>query len=391
MTKVNQKYVVLHSGNRDGYKVAEALFTANKLQFLVTDDYIFRFLLKKQNSIPLTHIKTSWLAVFWLVLYKIFQKQSFQIYKDNALSVKGASVANKYQTALIAYSYYALPAFDRLNPALKKILFQLHPHPTYIQKLYQEEIEALPEAKFSLAQEHELQHSLHLEQLKEEAHRADLIFCASSFTKKTLDFDRVLAPVHVVPYGVTLSKFEYQPRVFKEDHLRVIFVGSINQRKGIYYLLAAIKQLQNENYPIHLDIFGRGILDVNLVESFQLAHCTIHIAASFEELLSGYHQSDVFILPSICEGFGQVILEAMATGLPVIATDNTSLPDLISSPSEGVVVPIRDITAIVDQLKFMYHHPSLRLEMGKQSHQIAQHYTWQAFQQQFLQKLMAYE
>ncbi len=383
------KYIVVHSGNRDSYMLAEALLEANQLQFLVTDDYIFRFLLNKQQNIPLSKIKTSFIALFWLICFKITKNNAFQIKKDAALSSKAVKVANHANSHLIAYSYYAFPAFNRLNKNLKKILFQLHPHPSYIKKIFLEEIELLPQAKFSLSQEYELKNTSHLEILKKEAHTADTIFCASSFTKHTLLSDNIKTPIFVVPYGVDFSKFLYKNRILQNNILKVIFVGSINQRKGIYYLLEAIQQLQNKNLNIHLTIFGRGILDTSLVKNFQLKNCTIHTNAAFDELLQGYQNADVFVLPSICEGFGQVILEAMATGLPVIATTNTSLPDLIEENKEGFIIPIRNINSLTEKLQYLYDNKETCLKMGKFAYKKSQFFTWNSFKTQIIQKLNA--
>ena len=382
-------FTIVHSGNRDSYMLAEALLEANKLDFLVTDDYVFRYLLKKQSNIPLSKIKTSITALFWLFCFKIFKKNIFQIKKDVALSKKAAQVANQKNIHLIAYSYYGFPAFNSLNKNLKKILFQLHPHPTYIKQLFLEEIELLPQAKFSLEQEHELNEAFHLEILKKEAHAADAVFCASSFTKFTLKCDSVTSPIYVVPYGVDFSKFIYKERNLEENVLKVIFVGSINQRKGIYYLLEAIQQLQNKNLNIHLTIFGRGILDVNLVESFKLKNCNIKINASFDALLQGYQDADVFVLPSICEGFGQVILEAMATGLPVIATTNTSLPDLIENNKEGFVIPIRDSNSLAEKLIYLYQNKETCLKMGNFAYEKSKFFTWNSFKNKLIQNLNA--
>lgn len=389
MNFVKNNFIIVHSGNRDSYMLAEALFEANKLQYLVTDDYFFRFLINKKNTIPFSKVKISFIALFWLFCFKIVKKNIFQIKKDKALSIKAARVANTTNSNLIAYSYYAFPAFEMLNKNLKKVLFQLHPHPKYIQKLFFDEINLLPQAKFSLQQEHEFKNSPHLEILKKEAHFADFIFCASSFTKFTLESDNVKAPISVVPYGVDFSKFIYNDRVLDNNVLKVIFVGSINQRKGIYYLLEAIKELQKKNLNIHLTIFGRGILDYTLVESFNLKNCNVKINASFDELLQGYQNSDVFVLPSICEGFGQVILEAMATGLPVIATTNTSLPDLIENNKEGFVIPIRNTDCLVEKLIYLYENKETCIKMGSFAHQKSKLFSWNSFKNQFIQKLNA--
>jgi glycosyltransferase involved in cell wall biosynthesis len=90
-------------------------------------------------------------------------------------------------------------------------------------------------------------------------------------------------------------------------------------------------------------------------------------------------------LPSILEGFGQVILEAMATGIPVIATENTAAVDVITNSKDGFVVPIRnsqEIKTIINELQTNF---SLVNSIGYQAHLTAQKYNWEKFRSTFVQ------
>ena len=389
MIKSLKKYIVVHSGKRDSYKVAEALYDAKQLGYLVTDDYIFRYHAKKQSSIPLNHILTSYTAVFWLLMYKLTKKQFCQVNKDKALSTKAVKTANKYQFDLIAYSYYGLPAFDMLNSTLKKILFQLHPQPAFIKRLFEEEIRLIPAAEKSLSQEHELKNNdNHFKQLNLEAKKADLVLCASSFTKYTLEQENITNTIKVIPYGVNLSDYPYFERHNTDSKvLQVLFVGSLNQRKGIYYLLEAIEKIQKMDYDVELTVVGRGIFDKEILDLFSIKKLNLKQNVSFSELIASYKNSDVFVLPSICEGFAQVILEAMATGLPVISTNHTSAPDLISDGVDGFVIPIRNSDIIVDKLIYLIEKPAQRLKMGKLAFEKSQQFTWERFSNKLIQCL----
>lgn len=387
MSQKPKKHIVVHSGKRDSYKVAEALYEAKQLGYLVTDDYIFRYYAKKQNSIPLNHILTSYTAVFWLVMYKLSKKQFCQVNKDKALSKKAAKAANKYQYDLLAYSYYGLPAFDMLNSTLKKILFQLHPQPAFIKRLFEEEIRLIPTAKKSLSQEHELKNNdNHFKQLNLEAKKADLVLCASSFTRYTLKQEQISTPIKIIPYGVELNDYPFFERTISKT-LKVLFVGSLNQRKGIYYLLEAIEKMQKANYEVELTIVGRGIFDKEMLDLFTIKHLYLKQNISFSELLESYKMSDVFVLPSICEGFAQVILEAMATGLPIISTKHTSAQDLIENGVDGFVIPIRSSDAICEKLIFLIHNPEKRLKMGNLAFLKSKKNTWQTFKSTLIETL----
>jgi glycosyltransferase involved in cell wall biosynthesis len=78
-----------------------------------------------------------------------------------------------------------------------------------------------------------------------------------------------------------------------------------------------------------------------------------------------FSQASVLVLPSIEDGFGQVIVQAMACGIPVIATTNTGGPDVITDGKDGFIVPIRDARAIGERLEYLYRNPEARAAMGR--------------------------
>jgi len=82
------------------------------------------------------------------------------------------------------------------------------------------------------------------------------------------------------------------------------------------------------------------------------------------EVAEHYRQADAFVFPSLCDGFGIVMLEAMACGLPVVATPNCGGPDLIEEGRSGFVVPIRDVQALADRITWLIAHRRDLPEMG---------------------------
>jgi glycosyltransferase involved in cell wall biosynthesis len=137
----------------------------------------------------------------------------------------------------------------------------------------------------------------------------------------------------------------------------------VSLRKGIGYLLEAMSRLSLPDSELVL----RGTL---LPESKDiLAPCDGRFRlqpplprAGMRDL---YSQASVLVLPSIEDGFGQVIVQAMACGLPVIATTNTGGPDVITDGKDGFIVPIRDARAIADRLDYLYRNPDARAAMGR--------------------------
>ena len=166
---------------------------------------------------------------------------------------------------------------------------------------------------------------------------ADVIFVASSFTKKTLeDYSGSLPEIKVIPYGFpeVNSQKEYLPLVNRK--LKVLFVGGLSQRKGLSYLFEAVEGLQNE---LELTIVGhKAAANCNVLNLALEKHKWIP-SLSHDQVLACMREHDVFVFPSLFEGFGLVITEAMSQGVPVITTDRTAGPDIIKDEEDGWIVP----------------------------------------------------
>lgn len=371
-------FILVHSGNRDFYQVALALQEHGYLKYLVTDDFKFR----KDGPAQLApYVRTSAMAMFVTLLIRFLRKGSLNSVKDNYLSKVAYQLAKKNSgNKVLAYSYYSNYVFAHFNG--KKILFQLHPHPVSVRNIFLEEISIHPESRVSLSQEHELQlPDNEFNRMAGESLHADHIIVASGFTKRTL-IENGIGPekIKIVPYGVNHDIFvERKEYKRNKDALKVLFVGSLNQRKGLSYLASAIKRLQDKSCNIEFIVTGRGIVDKELVLKYGLKNVVIRLNVTRKELVSIYHDADVFVFPSLCEGFGHVILEAMSTGLPVIATENTAGPDIITDDFDGFIVPVRCVDTLVEKLEHLYYNPDANCTMGKRAAKTAKKYTWENF------------
>lgn len=98
-----------------------------------------------------------------------------------------------------------------------------------------------------------------------------------------------------------------------------------------------------------------------------------------DALLREMSEADVFVFPSLFEGFALVILEAMAAGLPVITTPNTAGPDLIEDGKEGLIVPAGDPTALRAAMESLLNDPEHARAMGRAAHEKAKEYTWERY------------
>ena len=207
----------------------------------------------------------------------------------------------------------------------------------------------------------------------DELRLADRVFVASSFTRKTLDAAPAgAADIHVIPYGSPRVSSE-EPKMAGEGPLRVLFAGALSQRKGLSYLLEAVRQLGRH---VELTLIGMKLpgkcapLDRALREHRWIP------SLPHEEVLREMRRHDVFVFPSLFEGFGLVILEAMSQGVPVITTPHTAGPDLIEEGRSGFIVPIRSAPAIADRLHLLAGDRALLAAMKRAAWAAAAALKW---------------
>ena len=144
-----------------------------------------------------------------------------------------------------------------------------------------------------------------------------------------------------------------------------LFVGSLIKRKGLIYLLKAVKILINKDYPLILHIIGDGEMKQQLCEvikEFGLLN-TISISghiAGGPHLWREYRSADLFILPSLSEGFPRVLYEAMSSSLPIITTNVGGIPYKLKHNQSAVLVPPRNSIALANAIHYLIKNPSLR-------------------------------
>jgi glycosyltransferase involved in cell wall biosynthesis len=211
----------------------------------------------------------------------------------------------------------------------------------------------------------------------EELALADHIFVASSFTKKTLkEYPAPLTPVHVIPYGFppVFPKRNWQP--LADRKFKILFVGSLSQRKGIADLFEAVNAIQSK---IELTVVGKKIVyDCEALNQNLSKHTWIP-SLPHHEVLELMRTQDVLLFPSLFEGFGLVITEAMSQGTPVITTERTAGPDLITHRKDGWIVDAGSSEAILEQLEVILKKPGLLESTGRAAMQAARKRPWKVY------------
>lgn len=376
--------VVVHASARDRYQLAQALYEKNLLRALVTNVYSASAVAERYGvTIPGENVRLSSLAGGAYLVNRVFPRLLSTSISDGWLGTKARRVAAERGDAVLACSYYGFNAFkpgaDRPE---HRILFQLHPHPVTVRRTLLDEVEKSPEARDSLVAEMELSiGSGAFNRLASEAGFATGCIAASSHTARTLVENGVdKSRIRVVPYGVCHENFPQRSQApIATQPFVVIFVGSLVQRKGLKYLLDAIRLLGSKQ--IRLKLRGRGVCDERLLKSYSDLDLDIVLGASQTKIVEDLHASDLFALPSLEEGFAHVLLEAMSCGLPILSTDRTCAPDVIDEGREGFVVEAGNSAILAERIHWAVEHRRELADMGNAAAQRARGFTWEKFRQ----------
>ena len=212
------------------------------------------------------------------------------------------------------------------------------------------------------------------------------IIAPSSSTRDWLISDGYPADqVKALHHGVDTGHFcpQSEPVVRREDNsFHVLYVGRVRAKKGIQYLLAACSDLAERGHPIKLRIVGD--YQPNAIDD-----PSVHFEGPIErERLPRYYQeADVLVQPSITyESFGLTLLEGMASGIPVIATDMGAMPEVVGDC--GIIVPPKDSRALAQAIESLILDPDLRRRLAQRGRERAERqFTWESKAAEYLEHL----
>jgi alpha-maltose-1-phosphate synthase len=221
------------------------------------------------------------------------------------------------------------------------------------------------------------------QQKRKEMEFADLVLAPSSFVVQTIKAFHPNKRVALAPYGVDLkfwtppAQKEVRKEARKEpsESLRFIYAGQISLRKGIPNLLLAWEKAGLRSAELYLV----GSWHLGEAKRAALPNGVKHLpACSREALRDHYRRADVFVFPSFFEGFGLVLLEAMACGLPAITSAATAGPDVLTD-SCGRLLPTGDLDALVDALRWFDQNRDRLPAMGRAARERAGQCTWERY------------
>lgn len=297
-------------------------------------------------------------------------------------------IQNGFGTASLVYGYNS--ASERIFAAAKKqglhtVLEQTIAPKLVEMQILQEEAERIAQWKCHTQDDNA---DIFASREKREWDLADTIVCGSEFVRQNVIREGGSAnKCFVVPYGINFNNLQHHSLKIRKysvnQPLKVLFVGTIGLRKGIYYLIEAMRQL--EKAPIQCHIIGNFNIDINEVLRNKPSNLFFCGPIPRSEIISAYSQADIFCLPSLCEGSATVIYEALTLGLPVITTPNSG--SIVQDGVDGFIVPIRNSLAIAEKLELFVTNSCLLEQMSLAALEKSKYGSFNAYSERLLQVL----
>ncbi|MDR1895706.1 MAG: glycosyltransferase family 4 protein [Prevotellaceae bacterium] len=215
----------------------------------------------------------------------------------------------------------------------------------------------------------------------DDCENADCLLVNSDFVKGTF-VEQGYNPnrIQVVSQGVREDFFQLKQNYTADSKIKILFTGSFGFRKGGEYLLKALQELDRRRIDYEMTIVGSYAGAENLIDKFRPEHIRFMGHVLQEDLKMFLSDSDIYLFPSLCEGCASSGMEAMAAGLPVVATIESGLP--IKNGENGMLIPSKDSDVIVDVIIKLSQNQVLRERIGTAAaNTIAGNYTWEHYAQ----------
>jgi glycosyltransferase involved in cell wall biosynthesis len=301
-----------------------------------------------------------------------------------------ALIARRYvprASVVSAFEYTALAAFRRAKQSGVARILNL---PSLDSKLF-EEIQRREKSEWpELVSEYDAYFDRKFEKRYvrrcQEIALADVIITNSSLTARShIRAGADPSKVFAVPLAAPLPIAEVADDWERQGHaLKVIWAGTFGLRKGAHYLLEAWRLL-NAKSAAELEVYGQVMLPERCL-ALQTHGICFHGSVPMSQLFKAFEAADVLVFPTLSDGFGMVVAEAMAHGLPVITTDQAGAADLVT-PDNGLVVPAADPKALANALRWCLDSRRRLYEMRFNALETARRRQWADFRQDLIDAL----
>lgn len=311
---------------------------------------------------------------------KIFNINSINTGLDKRVAKRLINAKKNGVEAVFSYEDIAAHSFRKANTIGLKCLYELpigYWRSAY--RLLREEQEIWPEWANTITGFEDSDEKL--ERKEDEIRLADKIFVASSFTAKTLEeYPGKLPPIEMIPYAfpkVISDNSQYSSlKNNRKNKLKLLFVGGLSQRKGIANLFEAVKGLQKY---VDLTVVGKKLNDNCPALDLALSKHTWIPTLPNDQVLSLMRENDVLMFPSLFEGFGLVITEAMSQGTPVITTDRTAGKEFINNGRNGWLVEAGSTEDLKIKIESLINNREKLEEVSREALITAKNRTWETY------------
>lgn len=407
---LKKKIIVAHPGKQHSYRLASAVEKADCLYQYITTVYdsdssfwmkiVKRVIGKKDKQrannrrttlIPKNKI-TQFCELRGIIVLAILRidksRKLYNLYNNHVTKAFGKKVAHyaiKHDVdAVICYDTSAMYCFDILKkkaPSIIRIIDNAAMNRYGLCKLYQE-----LDRKYNILIDKTGFKSYLIDEkeamiYKKEAFLANYHIAASNFSKQTITQLGIPSnQVFVIPYGVDASKIKSKNVYTKAGKLKVLYVGEISPQKGIYALLDSAEYFSG---VVEFHIVGSGYEKLSTENQMKIKKLTkYHGYLLQEELFKLYSECDVFLFPSLGDGFGFVVIEAMAAGLPVVCSSNSVGKDAVTEYEDGFVFQAGNTEEMNQWIKYFINNRNEVERMGRKAAEKAKHFSWVEYDQQ---------
>lgn len=406
----NYKIIIAHPAQQHSYRTAVALKKSGYLHKYITTVYnknksltsfVTKFL-KGDNYKRATGRQISDLddndilqfcelgSLFLLLLQRVDKKKIFyNKWKEvvtNSFNKKVVKYAMKNNVdAVILYdtwAYTGLKLLKRKAPEIIRIIDMSAPSFAYMDKIFKEDLNKNRKYETSLRQEIESQiYNEILQKSVEEIKLANYFLVASSFSAQSLIHHNIPEKrILITPYGIDSSLYSRdgfkQNRRYKDRKLNCIFVGRVTQKKGAFYLLKAMDRVNQNDFSFKL--VGSYEKSNDYFEDYKDV-CEFEGHVTKDKMISLYNNADIMIFPSLADGFGLSVLEALSFGIPVICSENAGVSDLIIDGYNGFVIQAGNESEIYNKLKWFSNNREELSKMSENARKTALEYTWEKY------------
>lgn len=400
------KIIVAHEGKQHSFRTAEALLQKGYLYKYITTIYdkphsltrVVKHLLRGDAKKKCASHRTDAIpddiivqycegkGLLRLFLSKIpFLYRHFPHYYDRLHDSFGRKVAeyaiNNHVDAVIMYDTNANECWKILKkraPHIKRILDvsianRLFMKENFIKDMEQTHDQNIKEEQIELWNENNCKRYL------EEINDSQYFLIASNVVKRSMIFSGVKEEqMFIAPYGVDCRKFDFIQKQPLKLPLKLVYVGQVTYRKGIHHLLKVMDRFSDKDVELYL---AGGYSEATPFVQEYKNRKNIHFLGfvTSDVLAALYQKSDVFVFPTLGEGYGMVVLEALSCGVPCIVSDLAGGDDAIIDGYNGFKFKAGDDNDLYEKIQCFMANPNKLLEYSMNSRKSVEKQTWQSY------------